>query len=327
MFPRFLSMFFGIACSVIICSTAWAQTPPADSFNRYILRAVKHLQSTYPSKGYDINRAYSHKIAYNGDSINPTNPPRTMCVAAVAEAIIYAIKFYVEETGDKSVYEFLPASTWNSMRPRDLRSHIWVDGRLDAYGTADALVTFGIGKRVRFSELTPGSFLNINRNRPGKKPTGHAVIFLAYLDAKGNELTTYSDAAVGFKYWSAQGNGTTGDSGYAYRYAFLNKLPNQTGYCPQLPGGKKVDCWILNSKSSKYLNMGYMLHPSKWNRAVRDENLELIKRGLYEQTRSRSPLGIPELDPEISYADFDAYLEENDTMKLNEIFPDDASTE
>ncbi len=311
----------------LVCGAEADPALPADGFNKYILKAVEKLEAEYASKGYDIKKAYTHSFAYSDGALKPTDAPWTMCVAAVAETIATAINLYVAETGDHKPYDFLPVANFNRMRPTDLRSHIWVDPKLDSYGTADALVTFGMGKRVKFSELTPGSFINLNRNRPSSRPTGHAVIFLSYLDATGKELDHYSDAAVGFKYWSAQGKGTNGDAGFAYRYAFLNHLPDQTGFCPDLGPGKKVDCWIINSRSSKMLNMGYLLEPSLWDKKVRDKNLADVVDGLYAQTRSRGPNALLSLPQEISFQDFVKAISETDTMALNPVFPEDASTE
>src|SRR5262249_25761340 len=248
----------------------------------------------FAGKGYNISKAYTHRIAYGDGFIEPTDPPYTMCVAAVAEAIITAINLYVSETGGKKPYSYLPAIGWNRMRPMEIRALIWVDTKLDSYGTADALVTFGVGKRVRFSEMTPGSFINLNRNRPGRRPSGHAVIFLNFIDAEGNELKSYGDKVAGFKYWSSQGVGNQGDAGFAYRYAFLNKA-NEQGFCPNLGPGKPIDCWIINSRSQKLLTTGYMFHPKKWDSAARDRNIQAILEGLYVQTRSRGPtfMGLP----------------------------------
>lgn len=322
----------GIILETLAPTTAMAEVlgnginVPDDGFNRYILKAVDKLQAEFPSKGYDIHKAYTHPISYADGTVKPTDKPWTMCVAAVAETIVTAINLYIEETKDRSPYTFLPVENWNRMRPKDLRSHIWVDPKLDSYGTADALVTFGIGKRVKFDKLTPGSFINLNRNRPGR-PSGHAVIFISYLDDKGNDLNSYSDKVAGFKYWSAQGKGSNGDSGFAYRYAFLNRLPDQTGYCPSLGPGKKVDCWIINSRSSKMLNMGYMLKPTLWNATVRDRNLSDVVHGLYEQTRSRGINAIPGVSENIGFNDFVRTLEQTDTMSLNPNFLEDASTD
>lgn len=187
MYRNYLLSFIMLAFS----NVSLADLP--DNFNKYILRAVEDLHQHYPSMGYNISKAYTHNIPYGNEEVKASSPPLTMCVAATAEVIITALNIYVAETGDKSVYTYFPASSWNRMRPKDIRSHIWVDPKLDSYGTADALVTFGVGKRVKFSELEPGSFVNFNRlNR-----TGHSVIFLGFIDSKGNILPQYSDEVRG----------------------------------------------------------------------------------------------------------------------------------
>jgi hypothetical protein len=297
---------------------------PSDSFNAYILKAIEQIYAEYPHKGYDITKAYTHEIPYGDGKIKPSKPPLTMCVAAVAEVIITAINIYSAETGDKSPYEYLKADGWNRMRPTDIRSHIWVDPKLDSYGTADALVTFGIGKRVKFSELTPGSFINLNRNIPGRKPSGHAVIFLGYIDDHGNVLDNYSNAVVGFRYFSSQGKGEEG--GFGYRYGFFMKS-GSTMFCPDLGADKKHDCGITFSQSQKLLNTGYLFNPSNWNKSQRDQNLSEVVAGLYQQSRARGGstyLGIPS---EVSLEEFTTELETTDTMELNPLFLNDQTTD
>lgn len=297
----------------LVSQNTYAAMPNA--FNEYILKAVADLNQHYPSKGYDINKAYTHDIAYDSGTVKASQPALTMCVAATAEVIITALNLYVKETGDKSVYAYLPVTSWNRMRPKDIRSHIWVDPKLDAYGTADALVTFGIGKRVKFSELEPGSFVNINR----LNKSGHSVIFIGFIDSKGDVLPVYSDKVMGFKYFSAQGSGTKGDSGFAYRYAFFAK-DNNKPFCPTLPAGKRRDCQIIWSTGQKYLNTGYMLMPSVWDAAQRDKNLHEIAQGLYKQTRSRGPSALPGISDTLSLADFLKAIDTKDTMILNPVF-------
>jgi hypothetical protein len=288
------------------------------NFNNYIMKAIDQLEkSQYIRKGYDIHLAYTHKIPYDGGFINPSGPPKTMCVAAVAEIIITAINTYVAETNDQSPYSYLPPAEWNSMRPIDIRSHIWVDPRLDSYGTADALVTFGIGKRAKFGELTPGSFINLNRTNK----TGHAVVFIAYLDEHGKELTGNPnlDSIAGFKYYSAQNRNTHG-LGYGYAF-FSNK--NGRSYCPALEGGLSPDCGVQYSISQKLLNTGYMTPPKLWDKETRDQNLKEAVAGLYVQTRARGPLLFPGLPSDLSLDDFAKALEGQDTMTLNPLYEND----
>ncbi|NRP85222.1 hypothetical protein GFPCMMHI_01107 [Ensifer adhaerens] len=318
--PFLLTSLFVTSLLSGYCEDARA-AEPSDSFNKYILEAVQQLAHDYPSEGYDISKAYTHNIPYGSGVIKASEPPLTMCVAATAEIMITAINLYVKETGDKTPYTYLPPETWNRMRPTDIRSHIWVDPHLDAYGTADALVTFGIGKRVKFSELTPGSFVNINRTNK----SGHSVTFLGFLDAQGNELPSYSDKVAGFKYFSSQGKGHNGDAGFAYRYAFFAK-PNSTPVCPTLPPSKHRDCNIIWSTGQKMLNTGYVMMPSKWDAATRDKNFKAILAGFYKQNRSRGPdfLG---LSKNLTETQFKDAILKTDTMQINPVFLNNMTTD
>jgi hypothetical protein len=282
------------------------------------LAAVNELNARQNESGYNITEAYSKPVAYGGGSLKATSPPMTMCVAAVAEVIVVALNRYVKDAGDTSPYSYLPIQGWNSMRPKDIRSHIWVDPRLKSSGTADALETFAIGKRAPFSALTPGSFVNLNRPaRGGNRATGHAVIFLAYLDKDGNELKEFGPSVAGFKYFSANGRGSFPSGGFYNRYAFFNK-PNGTIYCPNLPD-KKTDCNILRSLDQKYLNTGYMLHPKKWDAELRDKNLKEIISSLYNLTQTRGPTYL-NVQSGTTFEKFASELDEKDTMVLNPIF-------
>ncbi len=120
-------------------------------------------------------------------------------------------------------------------------------------GTADALAKFGVGKLVPFSELKPGDFVNLNR----KSNSGHAVIFLGYLNAEFDIETEYSNKVKGFRYFSAQGKNST-DSGFGYRYAFFDD------FCPTKVAGKQRDCTVRFSSDQAILNTGYMLEPAAW---------------------------------------------------------------
>jgi hypothetical protein len=297
---------------------AWAGSPPPDSFNGYVLKGIEELTARQSNSGYDIHEAYAQPVTYGGGALKPTDPPMTMCVAAMAELIVVAINSYVKATGDQTPYSYLPIDGWNRMRPNDIRSHIWVDPRLGSNGTADSLVTFGIGKRVAFKDLTPGSFINLNRTaRPGGRPTGHAVAFLAFLDKDGNELAEFGPTVSGFKYFSANGSGRFPNGGFYSRHAFFNK-PNGTPYCPNLPG-KKIDCYIMKSESQKLLNAGYMLMPTKWDAAARDKNLGDIRKKLFDLTQTRGPTFL-NIQAGTTFEKFVEDLNQRDTMVLNPIF-------
>lgn len=231
--------------------------PAAKNFNGYILKAVDKIRAEYGLLGYNIKAVYTHDLDYGGlGTLKSTYGSLTMCVAAALEVILTAYDIYAEETGDRSVYEYLPFKSWNSLAATGIKSRIWVDPKLDAYGTADALNQFGMGELVPFSELQPGSFVNINR----ENGTGHAVVFISYIDIKANELPKYDAAKVaGFKYFSAQGKEARGQGGFDYRYAFFAKSG-----CPTISYHR--DCGLIYSTSRKYLNTGTMWHPRDWRK-------------------------------------------------------------
>ena len=80
-------------------------------------------------------------------------------------------------------------------------------------GTGHALLHFGMGELIEFEDLKPGSFLNFTRYNG----TGHAVVFMAFIDDQGKEslhliqsLTTFNkDGRITGKYGTNNsGNGS-----------------------------------------------------------------------------------------------------------------------
>lgn len=134
---------------------------------------------------------------------------------------------------------------------------MWVNhGDIDSGGTADALRHFGMGMNVPFEELVPGSFVNINRTTG----SGHAVVFLAFIDANGNETATHNSNVIGFKYYSAQGSSSPGYGGMSYRYAIFSDYG-----CPSM--AVQTDCNVIYSLNTDYLNTGVIYHPDYWRQA------------------------------------------------------------
>lgn len=225
-------------------------------FNSYVLKAIDWIAANYGLKGYDINSILTHDIKYHTyGTITARKPPLTMCVAAQMEIILTAYRLYAEETGDYSVYEYLPKRSFEGLGIGDLKGHIWVNHDFHSYGTADALINFGMGERTTFDKLKPGSFVNINRTTK----TGHAVAFIGYIDARGKILPEYNSSVVGFKYFSSQGKAAAGEGGFDYRYAVFSKYG-----CPEMPG--KRDCNVIYSTGQDMLNTGTMLAPKFWKR-------------------------------------------------------------
>ena len=223
-------------------------------FNAYILKAIAYLYSNYGLKGYDINSILTHDITYHTFGIIPArHAPLTMCVAAQMEIILTAFELYAKETGDYSVYNYLPKRSFEGLEITALKGHIWVNHDFKADGTADALINFGMGERRAFEDLSPGDFVNINRTTR----TGHAVTFLGYINSTGKMQPGYNSTVVGFKYFSSQGRAAAGEGGFDYRYAVFSKFG-----CPAMP--YKRDCEVIYSADQRMLNTGTMLSPGYW---------------------------------------------------------------
>ena len=232
--------------------------PDARFFNFYILKAVDFLKANYGLLGYDINSILTHDIVYHTYGTIPARrAPLTMCVAAQMEVILTAYQIYAAETGDYSVYDYLPKRSFEGLSVNDIKGHIWVNSEFNANGTADALINFGMGERTVFEKLQPGSFVNINRTTR----TGHAVTFIGFINKTGAIQQQYNAGVVGFKYFSSQGGAAVGEGGFDYRYAVFSKFG-----CPDMP--YRRDCEVIYSTDQKMLNTGTMLNPKFWKHQV-----------------------------------------------------------
>ena len=229
------------------------QLDPADTFNSYILAAIEQLYAEYGLLGYD-DEALTHDIAYGPyGAILATDPPRTMCVAAVLEVMLTAMQLWAADHDQDTVFEHLPKRSFERLGAGDLRGHVWVNPTLNAGGSADALRHFGMGTTVPFEQLTPGAFINLNRTNG----SGHAVVFLAFIDIDGNELAQHGPSVVGFKYFSSQGGYSAGNGGLDYRYAVFDDYGE-----PEMP--YKRDLHIIRSDEQRLLNTGVMYTPELW---------------------------------------------------------------
>ena len=220
-------------------------------FNAYVLEAVEWLDGRYGRLGYD-SAAFTHDIAYGdyGD-IPRSGGARTMCVAAVTEVILTAMQLYAKDTGDDSIFDHLPRSSWEGWGQDDIKAHLWVSYELETAGSADALRHFGMGMNVPFEQLTPGSFIGFNRT----SGSGHATVFLSFIDIEGTEYDTWNPDVIGFKYYSAQGGYETG--GLDYRYAVFDEFGR-----PEMP--YKRDTGIIYTERQDWLNTGVLFAPSTW---------------------------------------------------------------
>jgi hypothetical protein len=184
-----------------------------------------------------------------------------------------AMQLYADSTGDLTVWDFLPKESWERLRAQDIRAHIWVNHELDSWGTADALRHYGMGENIPFEELLPGGVINLNRTTG----TGHAVVFLAFIDEDGNEYDTHNANVIGFKYFSSQGGYATGTGGFDFRYAiFETETYARDGY-PEMPYKRDVN--VIRSDNQQYLNTGMMFHPDNWMPTAKRSALKTITDG------------------------------------------------
>ena len=222
-------------------------------FNPYVLAAVDYLYANYGLLGYD-SAALTHDLAYaDYGTIFKSGGQKTMCVAGMLEVIIQAMTLYGEDTGDWTPFDYLPLSSWTSLHSHNIKAHIWVNHELESWGTPDALRNFEMGEVIPFEELEPGAFLNLNR----VNGTGHAVVFIAYIDMAGNTYASHNKSVVGFKYFSAQGGYEVGAGGLDYRYALFDDFGK-----PPMP--YKRDSGVILTDNQRYLNTGAMFMPDYW---------------------------------------------------------------
>lgn len=273
--------------------------------NPYLLRAEKLLLKTDCNLGYDKNALYTHDLPFDGGALS-AGPlqPKSMCVAAMIEVICHALQLHYQEHHDDKIFTFLGKDSWQKLRPFDIKSHIWVDAKLDCSGTADAITAFGMGKRLHFSELRAGDFINLNRPRfrgHVEHPSGHAVLFLSYVDDNGKDIAM-PDKAAGFRYFSSQGS----MNGLAEKIAFFLKENNTKWYC-QSAVGKLADCGVILSDDQRDLNCGRLFTPEQWDAKKRDAYLASVKQKMYQQTKSKGPSYLG-LSSDMSEDEFNAAL-------------------
>ena len=227
-------------------------------FNPYILRAVAYLNRNYRLRGYDINKAFTHKLKFGDkNEIQGSTNGTTMCVAAVMETILTAFEIYKKETSDNRVWTYLPFESWATLGDNTIKTYIWVDKA--SSGTGDGLVKFGMGERPPYAKLTPGSFANLNFT----DGTGHSVVFMNWIDKWGFKVKEYDAKKVaGMRFFSAQGEEKKGEGGLGYGLAFFEDRPCMEflSLFRRVP----VFCGTMRSDDQKYLNTGTMYLPEFW---------------------------------------------------------------
>jgi len=317
---------------LLVFASLLSSTANAADFNGYVIETMRFLHDTRGGGGYDLQSYFTQDLKY-GDNcctahdnccVKANHPHKSMCVAAVAEVIIEAINRYAERTEDRSVYTKLPARSWTHGTIRDIRAWIFEYSETPSQGAAHAIEVFGLGKRLKFTELKPGDLIKIDRT----DGTGHSMFFLGYLDRSAKLLDQYDEQKVaGFKYFSAQGRSRP-ESGFGYMYGFFD------GFCPsdqemEDPKDGKLgrDCKIKRSSAVG----GRIFAPAEWTTEASLKKIEADAIvGLYEQSlgrvmtkRERSlvrrPVNIElmrkllekELDRELTPSDLSRYTDMN----------------
>jgi hypothetical protein len=265
-YERLRGVLLKIACLASITLAACRSLPEpraslseAPTLNAFVIEAVDALARDYQGLGY-ANQSFTHDLRF-GDKglLAASEKPHTMCVAAQLEILVEALNRYADEAKNYEAFAFLAKDSWERLRPSDFRGQVWIVGGAPSNGMSDALSNLGMGAKRPFENLHPGDFVNFNRTNG----TGHAVVFLGYLDRDGNVVRSFGDTVAGFKYFSSQGKKT--DGGLGYRYAFFSS------FCPQsLPEGKKRDCGVLRSQSARIFSAGSAWLPTAWNRETEE---------------------------------------------------------
>lgn len=226
---------------------------PSPRFNDHVLAAVDQLNALHRLQGYG-SAVLTHDIAYGTrGTIRATGGGKTMCVAAVMEVLLTAMTIWAEDQNDPSIFSYLPVESWQTLRSSHIKAHLWVNASIGSQGTGDALRNFKMGENVPFEQLRPGGFINLNRTNR----TGHAVVFLAFIDAQGNEHEAWNPAVVGFKYFSAQGGAAVGAGGLDFRYAIFSRHA-------ATPMPYKRDLGVIYSADQRLLNTGEAWSPTRW---------------------------------------------------------------
>lgn len=246
------------AFMLLVLTLASTSTHAAD-YNTYVLDAV-NVVAQRAGGGYDAKCAFTQDLQYGPVDHVPTAPPLsgqppgpTMCVAAVGEVIIESLNLWHASTKDTTPFTALSVQRWTGGTRLAFRPYLFQYKELGCRGAGDAFTKFGIGIEVPFDALRPGDFITFNRMNGG----GHSTVFLGYLVAGSAEPTTaYSEAVIGFKYFSAQGKGAAG--GVGFRNAYFE------GHCPEpSPVGVVRDCRIRR-EGRTLLNCGRLNAPTDW---------------------------------------------------------------
>lgn len=280
----------GIPALAFLAMVAMGSAHALDDMNDYLAKAADDMVKTVAGRGYDLNSSFTEDLLYGKSTVRASNGGKTMCVAAVAEAMIRAIDRYARDIGSSSAFEKLPVTHWTSGKPTSLRAHLYSYKGVNSGGPGDAVTRLGIGEKLPFESLRPGDLLAFSRGK-----TGHSVVFLGYIDGHGNILSGYDGSSIaGFRYMSSQGRDLPPPySGIGYRNAYFAGKKASPG-CDR----RQDDCGVL--KISAYLNGGRLWVPERWDtegaiKALREQYLVEARRSNPGVTKDALELAVTRL--------------------------------
>ena len=317
-------------------------------FNQYVIRAYKKLSdSTHGRLHLGYNRAYwyTRNLDYGAEKgvikAKDEHVPYTMCNAAVTETIIEALNEYAKDHAGWTPQSMIPTNNWNEggftnlqahlfghelaeypplnvfkdERRKEIPSHIIGDARNfdSSESMAKAFETLGLGRRVRFEDAKPGDVISISRgndysDKKDDPGNGHSAIFLAFIDDKLNLTQKYGPNIRGFRYFSSQGDVSSGglgeksgffrgfcplEVGYALKSKSTGKpgcedrvvSASRTARTPYKPDdGEKTDCCVNNDRTYGP-KVGRLFSPTNWTYLKRLPKLEADYQAVKKRIR------------------------------------------
>jgi hypothetical protein len=215
--------------------------------NSDILSAVDAIYADYGHKGYNVHSNFTNDFNFDKHAVKASHPPFTMCVSSQFEIILKAIIRYCDRTRNPWAYGYLRDKEMFGLNGMTLQNCVWENEGCHSVGKALSL--FGMGEIVDFSQLSPGSFISYDHPHGG-----HSVCFIGYLDANPNVVSTYSKDVAGFRFFSSNGSGSSGD-GLSYRNGVLMGRQMSPGAFKQATGIHNMRCGMMYSPS-----------PTNWKR-------------------------------------------------------------
>ncbi|WP_058910029.1 hypothetical protein [Entomohabitans teleogrylli] len=230
----------------------------AADYNQQIITTVEWLARNKSGLGYSLNSRYTEDLKYGDYTFRSTGGTSTMCVAAVFEVLIRTLAMAKDREGNPVSSKLLKGQVLDGSKALNISPYAFQYASLVnipeykrkfSAGIGDAFVLFGMGQYVTFKNAKGGDFVYFNRSNG----SGHAVILISYLNREGKPSSD-AESAIGFRYFSAQKNGT---NGMGYRDAFF-------GSCPKVETTYVKDCGLIKSDKRALFAISRLNDPNEW---------------------------------------------------------------